>query len=95
MCASPNPEVGDFTIYRVKGYITLTDGSMKMIQGVRQVFEISDFDPSHMQPIKGSEAQAEELSARRMLPYNGGKIVLIGKGLEGWLWMESLYDVMR
>jgi hypothetical protein len=32
----------DATIYRLKGRQPFSDGSLKMIQGVREVFEISD-----------------------------------------------------
>ena len=95
MGESPDLEVDDFTIYRVKGYLTMVDGSMKMIQGVRQVFEITDVDANHMQITKGSDTQGEETSAEKKLFSNNGKIVLIGKGLKGWLWTESLYEVMR
>lgn len=32
----------DFEVYRVKGFIPLTDGSAKIVQGVREIFEIVD-----------------------------------------------------
>ncbi|KAL9067740.1 MAG: hypothetical protein Q9157_006713, partial [Trypethelium eluteriae] len=73
--ASPTPltqgtAVG-FEIHRLKGRILLSDGGAKMLQGVREVFEMLDAkDGSGVSKARGSSS-AE----------NGGKIVLIGRGL--------------
>ncbi|KAI9776905.1 MAG: hypothetical protein M1835_005381 [Candelina submexicana] len=67
----------DFDIHRLKGRIHLSNGSCKMIQGVREVFEIIDTDGNHAASMKaGSVAH--------------GKIVLIGRGLNGLPWEASL-----
>ncbi|KAI9821297.1 MAG: hypothetical protein M1827_004033 [Pycnora praestabilis] len=70
-----------FEIHRLKGLIPLTDGSTKMIQGVREVFEIIDVRD-------GAKGQGGEQA-------KGGKIVLIGRGLEDFDWSESLVVWLR
>lgn len=54
-------------IHRLKGRLEFTDGSTKMIQGVREVFEI--FDASETRSVD-SEDKVKS------------KIVLIGRGLD-------------
>lgn len=63
--SSAEEEPRDFEIHRLKGILALEDGSNKIIQAVRDVFEIRDADSS-------SQQSAED---RRC------KIVLIGRGL--------------
>lgn len=59
-----------FEIFRVKGRVTFVDGSLKLIQGVRDVFEIVD----HAESAAGVSTTAIA---------NGiGKLVLIGRGLD-------------
>ena len=58
------------TIYRLKGRQPLTDGTVMMIQGVREVFEITE--------------------TTRAGANWGGKIVIIGKQLQGIAWEASL-----
>ncbi|KAL8921359.1 MAG: hypothetical protein Q9172_004052 [Xanthocarpia lactea] len=71
-----------FTIHRVKGQIPIADGRKLMIQGVRDIFEIVD------KSIIGSgKVDAAENSK--------GKIVLIGKGLMGLGFEESLLGGLR
>lgn len=54
-------------IHRLKGILPLTDGSIKVIQGVREIFEISDCThPIDAEVVDG-----------------GGKIVMIGRRLAG------------
>ncbi|KAI9704737.1 MAG: hypothetical protein M1836_006517 [Candelina mexicana] len=76
---SEQPEVRhlDFDIHRLKGRIHLTNGSCKMIQGVREVFEIIDTDVNHAANMKAGSV-------------GHGKIVLIGRGLNGLPWEASL-----
>lgn len=57
-----------FAIHRLKGRIFTTTGAVKMIQGVREVFEIVDTDRGSDRG-KGVENKEE------------GKLVLIGRGL--------------
>ncbi|KAL8802832.1 MAG: hypothetical protein Q9200_006448 [Gallowayella weberi] len=73
-----NNEPAAFTIHRVKGRIPVTDGRTLMIQGVRDVFEI--IDRSVVEDGSGGQSGAE------------GKIVLIGKGLVGLPFAESLAE---
>lgn len=56
-------------VHRVKGLLPLTDGSVKILQGVREIFDI--IDSGH--PV---EAAAEE---------TGCKIIMIGRHLESIL----------
>src|SRR5271154_1067706 len=64
-----------YEIHRMKGWIALTDGTARGVQGVREIFEIVDV----------SEAQVRERKTKRDGEGGGkeeGKIVLIGRGLE-------------
>jgi G3E family GTPase len=63
-----------FEVHRTKGRIVLDNGSIKMVQGVRQVFEIFD----------AQEAASETQS------HTTGKIVLIGTGLKAEPIRQSL-----
>jgi G3E family GTPase len=54
----------EYEIHRLKGYIPITDGSARLVQGVREIFDIIDAEG-------GTTGQQD-----------GGKLVLIGKGLE-------------
>jgi G3E family GTPase len=55
-------------VHRVKGILPLTDGSVKMLQGVREIFEL--IDSSHPAPVTSTENG------------DGGKIIMIGRRLE-------------
>lgn len=66
-----------FEIHRLKGRILLNDGTQKMIQGVREVFEILDADKL---PVDEDEVKSVAQ----------GKIVLIGRGLGDLSWEASL-----
>jgi G3E family GTPase len=79
------PGVGDddstgFEIHRVKGRVVLDDGGVKMVQGVREVFEIFD---------------SRETSSEQMPPNEKGKIVLIGRGLNEELIRRSLLEYLE
>ena len=73
--SSQNDRVPTFEIHRVKGLIILTSGETKMLQGVREVFEITE------------RAIRSDDSADTM---EHGKIVLIGKGVQDLPWEKSL-----
>ena len=72
----PNPAF-NFEIHRVKGILRTTNSKTRIIQGVREMFEITD-------------PESRAFSDEGDVP--GSKIVLIGKGLgrDGALWRESL-----
>ena len=73
-----------FAIHRTKGRILTASGSAKMIQGVREVFEIVDVEPSKA-PLG---TQDEDANPQR------GKLVLIGRGLSELPVEESLRSVL-
>lgn len=62
-------------VHRTKGRIVFSDGSMQMIQGVREVFEILE-----------SKDKAEDAK---------GKIILIGRRLQGVDFEKSLRGVLE
>lgn len=68
------PQFPGWEIHRVKGRIGMRDGSVKMLQGVREVFEIID----------GAAVQSgSEDAGRSTMGNEGGKIVVIGRRLGG------------
>ncbi|KAK8173133.1 CobW/HypB/UreG [Phyllosticta citrichinensis] len=72
----PSPK---FEIHRTKGRVPMADGGsapLKLIQGVREVFEILDAKDS-----PGDAAPASQ---------SGGKIVLIGRGVDAEVFGRSL-----
>lgn len=74
------PELGSpkFSVHRLKGRVFTLNGEIKMIQGVRDVFEIVDID---------SDAPEQQKTGKKA---PSGKIVLIGRGLAGLPLQESL-----
>jgi G3E family GTPase len=81
----PNVEVKEqpFEVHRSKGRILLTDGSIHILQGVREIFELAEAngpsDAPSQWPIDGSRPKSE------------GKLVFIGKGLVRDPFEQSLY----
>ncbi|KAI9678439.1 MAG: hypothetical protein M1829_002037 [Trizodia sp. TS-e1964] len=71
--------IPDFEIYRLKGRLCMTDGSVKMVQGVREVFEIVH--------LLDSVNVSEELQ-------QNSKIVLIGRNIQDLPWNESLHQTL-
>ncbi|PLN75966.1 CobW domain protein [Aspergillus taichungensis] len=72
----------DFEIHRLKGILVLTDGTTKIIQAVREVFEIRD----------GGAANAEDVEGGGPTEC---KIVLIGRGLgDGAVWERSFREIL-
>ena len=43
-------ESSDYEIHRLKGFVPCTDGSAKVIQGVREIFDIIDIDDKQFNP---------------------------------------------
>ncbi|KLU81921.1 hypothetical protein MAPG_01001 [Magnaporthiopsis poae ATCC 64411] len=67
-----------FEVHRVKGRLVLSDGGVKMVQGVRELFEIFDSPDD-----KGREVAAGDTT-------NEGKMVLIGRHLQDFDFAGSL-----
>ena len=63
-----------FEIHRIKGRIVLDGGNVKMLQGVREIFELVEVD------------NVQDAGAEQMM----GKIVVIGRGLRAGDWAQSL-----
>jgi G3E family GTPase len=73
----------DFEIHRTKGRVLLSNGSTKLIQGVREVFELLDERQS-----SGNVASQHSTSFQHQ--QSGGKLVLIGRGLDENMFAKSL-----
>ena len=56
----------DWDIYRIKGRIVLADGTVKLLQGVREIFELMDAAEVSLQSAAGADC---------------GKIVIIGRNV--------------
>jgi len=81
LITGPTNEVTEFEIHRTKGRIMLEDGSMKLLQGVREIFELID---------EKEEASSRKGDAAPVEGRLGGKIVLIGRGLNEEAFSRSL-----
>jgi G3E family GTPase len=79
--AGSTSESTRFEIHRTKGRIVLEDGSLKLLQGVREVFEL--IDEKEGSSAKNGDAVPEANKT-------GGKIVLIGRGLDENAFSKSL-----
>ena len=69
-------EVSSFEIHRIKGQMATTSGHTKLLQGVREIYELTD---------AADAAGAGSAKAPR-----DGKIVVIGRGLDQESWQKSL-----
>lgn len=67
-------------IHRAKGRLPCSDGSVKMVQGVREVFEI--FDSPQQRADEGPGADGE------------GKLVLIGRHIQNLDFSRSLMEAL-
>jgi G3E family GTPase len=79
---SAAPTVPAFEIHRLKGRLKLNDASERIVQGVRELFEIFD------NPNLDAELAPE-------LRKDSGKIVLIGRHLDKFDFQRSLLDTVR
>ena len=70
-----SPKEAVFEIHRLKGRLLLQSGLVKMVQGVREIFEITDLSTEGTTEGEGLET---------------GKIVLIGRNVADQGWEESL-----
>jgi len=80
-CSLPAPT--DFEIHRLKGILALNDGSFRIIQAVRDVFEIRDVEDSRGDMNSDGPGHC--------------KVVLIGRGLgaSGTPWQQSLTSFLQ
>lgn len=78
-----NSESQSFEIYRLKARIPLAGGAVKIVQGVREVFEISD-SPS----ITKTAAIGSPLTDQ-------GKIVFIGRNITGLPFEGSYFSIVN
>ena len=69
----------NFLIHRTKGRVIIADGTVKMVQGVREVFEMEDLEERRDGGQFGNAYSDVK-----------GKLVLIGKGLNEELFRRSL-----
>ncbi|KAF2455039.1 CobW/HypB/UreG, nucleotide-binding domain-containing protein [Lineolata rhizophorae] len=72
-----------FEVHRLKGRILFTDGSVKLLQGVREVFEVLDERNSSSEGGQSSTASSTAAGT-------SGKLVLIGRGLQKSIFEQSL-----
>lgn len=73
-----------FEVHRTKGRVPMVDGTLKLVQGVREVFEILDAKDS---PAGGQGAGTGV--------NQGGKVVLIGRGVDEERFGQSLREALR
>ena len=75
---SSSQEIKPFEIHRLKAKLYMQDGSVKVVQGVREIFEILDA------PQQSSSDEFEASFVR------AGKVVLIGRNLQASHFQQSL-----
>lgn len=75
-----------FEVHRIKGRIPLDNGRLMLLQGVREVFELTDA----AEKAGGGDSEAHAESEN-----DGGKIVVIGRGLRRDVWQRSLEVVLQ
>lgn len=78
-----NVETPSFEIHRLKARLHIRDGTVKMVQGVRDIFEIKDA-PKH----EGDEHRSLEQNTQ-------GKLVFIGRHLSDVAFKESYHKVVE
>jgi G3E family GTPase len=77
----PGQTIPAFDIHRSKGRILLKNGAVKILQGVREVFEM--LDETDAAKDGGSDGTTE------------GKLVLIGRGLDAGAFRGSLLETIQ
>lgn len=75
----PGAEDRKLEIHRLKARLPFSNGDIKIVQGVREVFEILDC-PKSDESASGA---------------SGGKVVLIGRNLPGVSFEESFINTMN
>ena len=74
-----SPEKSVFEIHRLKGRLLLQSGLVKMVQGVREIFEITDLSTEGTREGEGMDT---------------GKMVLIGRNVADQGWEKSLMSCL-
>ncbi len=82
-----------FEIHRLKGRLRFDDGTVKMVQGVREIFEI--FDCKSTMANRTANSNGEEAQETRQGDNVEGKLVLIGRGLQELPWANSLLQTIN
>ncbi|KAK7750369.1 hypothetical protein SLS62_007668 [Diatrype stigma] len=82
----PNPEV-PIEIHRLKARLMFENGDVKLVQGVREVFEIFDGEKQ--------SSKAGEIAANNDAQPPSGKVVLIGRGLREVEFERSFLDAIQ
>ena len=80
---SANPRRGTkpYEIHRLKGLVVVADGPARIVQGVREVFDVVEVAaPAARQTAQNGQAEREDQDDGS--PEQQGRIVLIGRGLE-------------
>jgi G3E family GTPase len=72
-----------FEIYRLKGRVPLSDGEVKIVQGVREVFEITDAREQRKNAAMGAASTDQ------------GKLVFIGRNIAGLTLQASYFGVIN
>jgi hypothetical protein len=72
---------GSIEVHRLKARLPLSNGEVKIVQGVREVFEILDSPEPNIPEIAGSQTK--------------GKIVLIGRHLVNIPFENSFLNAIR
>ncbi|KAI9671076.1 MAG: hypothetical protein M1831_005162 [Alyxoria varia] len=93
--AKKTPPPPLFEIHRIKGRILLQDGRVMFLQGVREIFELTDaVDTTGGGGDAGSDGSggAPGVAGERGASGGSGKIVVIGRGLDREIWGRSLLD---
>jgi len=103
---SPNQ---NFEIHRLKARIPLSNGCVKFVQGVREIFEILDapqdnvgcnsqlrsWTMSRPQYMNFAESNYQDDSSAESKPPTTGKIVLIGKHIAGLPFDDSYRALVK
>jgi len=76
--SATSEHVQGFEIHRLKARLPFTDGSVKMVQGVREIFDITD--------LKVPDQESAQS--------NQGKLVLIGRNLRGFDFERSYHTII-
>jgi len=80
--AVPDPGSNKLEIHRLKAKLSLSNGDVKIVQGVREVFDILDAPKSNPTTAEDS-------------PKSGGKIVVIGRNLVSLPFEESFINTIQ
>ncbi|OCK79318.1 cobW-domain-containing protein [Lepidopterella palustris CBS 459.81] len=78
----------NFEIHRIKGRVPFTTGAVKILQGVREIFELID-------QVDNAARKEERDETNVDMQATAGKIVLIGRGLDEQAFSTSLHAALE